>query len=83
MDYDFSRYDDHHGRLRIEGVTVPFPMVSQRFFRGDGVAVPSDTQLDRKLFVPSGYLIEDDGKTYRIWKLTKAGRAAVQESKAA
>ena len=83
MDYEFSRYDDENGRLCIEGLTVSFPMVSQRFFRGDGIAVEADVKMNRKLFVPSGYVIEDDGRKYRIWKLTKEGRALVKESKAA
>ena len=83
MDYEFSRYDDDNGRLRIEGVTTSFPMVSQKFFRGDGLAVLAKTKMNPKFFVASGYTIEDGGKTYRIWKLTPKGRELVQKSKAA
>ena len=83
MEYEFSRYDDDNGRLKIEGLSVPFPEVSQKFFRGDGVAVLSDVKMNPKFFIVSGYTIEDGGKTYRIWKLTKAGREIVKASKAA
>ena len=83
MDYEFTRYDDDYGRLRIEGISHSFPAVSQNFFRGDGVAVLSDVKMNPKFFTGSGYTIEDGGKTYRIWKLTEAGRVVVQASKAA
>ena len=83
MDYEFTRYDDDNGRLCIEGVSHSFPMVSQRFFRGDGVAVLSDVKMNPKFFTGSGYTIEDGGKTYRIWKLTAKGRDLVKRSKAA
>ncbi len=83
MDYEFTRYDDDNGRLCIEGLSVSFPYVSQKFFRGDGVAVLADVKMNPKFFVASGYTIEDDGKTYRIWKLTAQGRGLVKQSKAA
>jgi len=83
MEYEFSRYDDDNGRLCIEGVSHSFPMVSQKFFRGDGIAVLADVKMNPKFFVGSGYTIEDGGKTYRIWKLTEAGREIVKASKAA
>lgn len=83
MEYEFSRYDDENGRLCIEGLSVSFPYVSQRYFRGDGVAIPSDVKMSPKFFAASGYTIEDNGKTYRIWKLTAKGRDLVKQSKAA
>ena len=83
MDYEFTRYDDDNGRLCIEGVSHSFPMVSQKFFRGDGFAVREGEDLDRTLFEPSAYLIEWGEDRYRIWKLTPKGRAAVKKSKAA
>lgn len=83
MDYEFSRYDDDNGRLCVEGLSVSFPTVSQRYFRGDGFAVEADVKLDVSLFKPSKYVIEAEGKTYRIWKLTTKGRALVSKSKAA
>ena len=48
MDYEFTRYDDDYGRLRIEGISHSFPAVSQNFFRGDGVAVLSDVKMEVK-----------------------------------
>jgi hypothetical protein len=83
MDYEFSRYDDDNGRLKVEGISHSFPMVSQRYFVGDGMAVLSDTKMNPAFFVASGYTIEDGGKTYRIWKLTPQGRELVKQSKAA
>jgi hypothetical protein len=84
MDYEFSRYDDDNGRLKVEGISHSFPAVSQRYFAGDGFAVEESVDLrESGLFDPSVYLIEDNGKTYRIWKLTAKGRAVVQHSKAA
>lgn len=83
MEYEFTRYDDPNGRLCIEGVSVPFPDVSQKFFRGDGFAAHEDVKMNPRYFKPSGYTIVDDGKTYRIWKLTGHGRKLVQQSKAA
>ncbi len=84
MDYEFSRYDDDNGRLKVEGISHSFPAVSQRYFSGDGFAVEESVDLrESGLFDPSAYTIEDDGKTYRIWKLTAKGRAVVQRSKAA
>ena len=83
MDYEFSRYDDDNGRLCIEGLTVSFPYVSQRYFRGYGVAVLRGVKMNPKFFAASGYAIEDNGKTYQIWKLTAKGRDLVKQSKAA
>lgn len=83
MDYDFTRYGDEMGRLEIKGISIPFPMVSQRFFRGDGFATRMDVEMNRRFFQPSGYNIEDGGERYRIWKLTSQGRTLVQASEAA
>ena len=83
MDYEFSRYDDDNGRLRVEGISHSFPMVSQKFFRGDGFAVAEGEKLDAILFEPTVYLIEWGAEKYRIWKLTTKGRALVRKSKAA
>lgn len=82
-DYEFTRYDDANGRLRIEGLTFSFPMVSQKFFRGDGFATAERVKMNPRYFNKSGYTIVDGGKTYRIWKLTTQGRELVQQSKAA
>lgn len=84
MDFTFSRYDDKNGRLKVEGVSVSYPDVSQRYFAGDGFAVDESVDLrESGLFEASRYSIEDGGTTYRIWKLTSRGRAAVKKSKAA
>tara|TARA_R110002060_G_scaffold6084_1_gene9265 strand:+ start:385 stop:642 length:258 start_codon:yes stop_codon:yes gene_type:complete len=83
VEYEFTRYDDEMGRLEIKGISIPFPMVSQRFFRGDGFATPMEVKMNRRFFVPSGYIIEDGGERYRIWKLTPQGRELVQTSQAA
>ena len=87
MEYEFDRYDDDHGRLEVKGVSVPFPAPSQKWFRGDGFAVPAAVDATALaasgLFVPTRYWIEDNGEHYRIWKLTPAGREAVGDSRAA
>ncbi len=87
MEYEFDRYDDDHGRLEVRGVSVSFPDVSQKWFKGDGFAVPASADTTALaasgLFVPTRYSIEDAGERFRIWKLTPAGRKAVGGSRAA
>jgi hypothetical protein len=79
---DFDRYDD--GRLKVEGVSAPFPDVSQAFFKGDGFAAPAELDLrESGLFVATKGVVEADGQAYRIWRLTAAGRKAVGREEAA
>ena len=67
MDYEFDRYDDANGRLRIEGVSHPFPTVPQKYFAGDGFAVEESLDLrESGLFRPTTFVIEDNGTDYRI-----------------
>ena len=83
MDVSFGEYAS--GRLQVladgKPVSVDYPHVSDCWVGDGGVWMPHGRDLSRGLgtsglLVPTSMYLEDNGKTFRLWRLTARGRNA-------
>ena len=80
--YTFESYSN--GRLRVSPVSVDLPAVSDQWIDRDSFFAPANTDLrESGLFTATRIGVEDNGKHYRLWRLTAKGKRALKASAAA
>ena len=81
MDYEFDTYTN--GRLCVDGVSVDFPDVSDQWIGRDSFFAPIEADLTASgMFERSSTCVDDNGKHYRLWRLTRKGKRALRLARA-